>query len=149
MFLGIAAIVQNNGSIDTAFVAHDGTYSIDFAVYTVENQTQSHSLLEKSVNTSGTTTPAGGIRPEELSYMVADYFVNKIRAYAKEHHYKFVGLGMTTRLQKLSPELPARLWSELDIVPMIFDKSIEKFKTRKGVIMVDGEADSMARKCLR
>jgi hypothetical protein len=148
VFLGIAALVQSNGSIETAFVTHDGTYSIDFAVETLESQSQGH-LSQKDSTESESATPTSQIKSSELSSLLANYFVNKIRNYAKDHHYKFVGVGMTKRLQELSPELPARLWSDLDIVPLVFDRSVDSFKNRKGEILVDGEADSMARKCLR
>jgi glycosyltransferase involved in cell wall biosynthesis len=51
----------------------------------------------------------------------------------------------------MSPQLPARLWWELDIVPLVFDKPLEDPLAqvgRHGIMFVDEEADSMARKCL-
>jgi len=51
----------------------------------------------------------------------------------------------------MSPQLPARLWWELDIVPLVFDKPLEDplaQASRNEIMFVDEEADSMARKCL-
>ncbi|PQE05953.1 trehalose phosphorylase protein [Rutstroemia sp. NJR-2017a BBW] len=149
-FLGIAAFVRGDGGVDAAFVSHDGTYSIDFAVEKLRNQKQKHSPAGNSGFEAGTDTasPASHISPEELSSLLADYFVSKIRDYEQGHYYKFVGVGMTRRVATLSPELPSRLWAELDIVPMIFEQSLDYQKLGGERVMVDEEADSMARKCL-
>jgi hypothetical protein len=149
-FLGIAAFVQRDGGVDAAFVSHDGTYSIDFAVEKLRNQKQKHSPAGNSGFEAGTDTasPASHISPEGLSSLLAEYFVSKIRDYEQGHYYKFVGVGMTRRVATLSPELPSRLWAELDIVPMIFEQSLDYQKLGGERLMVDEEADSMARKCL-
>jgi alpha,alpha-trehalose phosphorylase (configuration-retaining) len=145
MFLGIAAIEQDNGSVDVSLVSHDGTYNSDFAVETFSNQ----SSAEENAHKSSKNTSATRFDAEELSSLLADYFVTKVRDYEQVHDYKFVGVGMTSQTALLSPGLPAKLWSELDIVPLIFEKSLDYLKFGRGQTMVDEEADSMVRKCLR
>jgi alpha,alpha-trehalose phosphorylase (configuration-retaining) len=101
---------------------------------------------------SGAETPATMIPPDELAETLARYFVEKIREYAREHYYKFCGVGMTRKCVSLSPQLPAKLWSELDIVPFVFDQAFDYptglLMPRRHHVAVDEEADSMARKCL-
>ncbi|KAM3087074.1 hypothetical protein ACMFMF_001005 [Clarireedia jacksonii] len=150
MFLGIAAFVRGDGSVDAGLVSHDGTYSIDFAVEKLRNQHPNTSPTRNSGFEAGidTESPAGHINTEVLSSRLADYFLSKVRDYEQEYYYKFVGVGMTRRVATLSPELPSRLWAELDIVPLIFEQSLDCENLRGGRLMVDEEADSMARKCL-
>jgi hypothetical protein len=90
--------------------------------------------------------------PEERAGVLADYFVEKIRQYQQDHLYKFVGAGLAKKVVQMSPQLPARLWWELDIVPLVFETGLEapfpKTSRHRPVVTVDEEADSMARKCL-
>lgn len=75
--------------------------------------------------------------------------MKQIKTYQEEHFYKFLGLGMTKMVAIMSPLLPAKLWAELDVVPMIFELGLEKpLGTQSARFTVDEEADSMARKCL-
>jgi glycosyltransferase involved in cell wall biosynthesis len=119
-------------------VSHDGTYSIDFAAETL------HAQSTKS------NSPAEG-HEQELSSMLADYFITLIRQYEQDHCYKFVGVGMSRKATKLIPQLPARLWAELDIVPLVFDQTLETGYLEPGrqqKLTVDEVADSMARKSI-
>jgi alpha,alpha-trehalose phosphorylase (configuration-retaining) len=80
---------------------------------------------------------------------VAEYVISKIKEYEKEHMYKFAGAGITRTAASISPALPSRLWSELDIVPMVFRRGIDYERTDTDMhLTADEEADSMARKCL-
>jgi len=74
--------------------------------------------------------------------------VKNIRGYEKEHLYKFVGAGISKNLVELSPQLPARLWADLDIVPLVFEMGMEYRAVLMNHLSIDEEADSMARKCL-
>jgi hypothetical protein len=64
----------------------------------------------------------------------------------------FLGVGLTDILyHEISPELPSRLWLELDVVPMVFSTS-SKFPgttERPQLQRVDDQADSMARKTVK
>ena len=91
------------------------------------------------------------LAPEERAEVLAAYLVEKIRHYQEEHLYKFVGAGLTRHAVQMSPKLPAKLWQELDIVPLVFEIGLENPYSQKNhhsSISVDEEADSMARKCL-
>jgi alpha,alpha-trehalose phosphorylase (configuration-retaining) len=143
MFLGIAAVEQDDGSVEAGLVSHNGTYNIDFAVETFSN----HFSTEEMASESSKDASARCFDREELSSLLADYFVSKIRDYEQVHDYKFVGVGVTSQTALLSPVLPAKLWSELDIVPLVFEQSVDCLKFGRG--QLDEHADSMARKCLR
>ncbi|ORY17691.1 putative trehalose synthase-like protein [Clohesyomyces aquaticus] len=96
---------------------------------------------------SGLKTP---LLPEDRPAVLADHLVEMLKAYQQKHLYKFVGAGITRQTAAMSPNLPSRLWSELDIVPLVFDSGLEVTRPQKirHVSLVDEEADSMARKCL-
>jgi alpha,alpha-trehalose phosphorylase (configuration-retaining) len=137
----------------------DGTYTIDFAVHSIGGKPQPAAkdylsarhvgLLSPAVTpSSGDVTPA--VPTDEIPGLVEQHFLNIIRTYAKEHHYKFVGVGITQKLASMSPKLPARIWAELDIVPLVFEQGLNypaKPANRRSILNVDEEADSMARKC--
>jgi len=59
----------------------------------------------------------------------------------------FLGAGITDSLfHEISPELASRIWSELDIVPMVFRvgrdyQFVDDYRSQR----VDDQADSMAR----
>lgn len=147
LFLGIAR--EEHDAIDIGFACHDGTYSIDFEVETLDTKDHNQPPSQGDVigSESGTGMPA--INPEDMAALLADEFVKKIRKYEREHFYKFVGVGITKPLAYLSPQLGPRLWSELDIVPMVFDQALEYPQGKKEQqFTVDEEADSMVRKYL-
>jgi hypothetical protein len=84
--------------------------------------------------------------------MLADYIITSISKYSHSHFYKFAGAGISKPLATLAPQLCARLWAELDIVPLVFERSFEdplkQSPATQPPLSVDEEADSMARKCL-
>ena len=64
-------------------------------------------------------------------------------------HSKFLGAGITdTLFQEISPELPSRLWKELDVVPLVFGVGISYPRNMKDTQRVDEQADACARKCI-
>ncbi|KAF2463753.1 trehalose synthase (Ccg-9) [Lindgomyces ingoldianus] len=162
LYIGIAVAEGIGGTIDVGFASHDGTYSIDFAVTTLggKNGLSGTDSGRDTPGLSGAQTPSGvmtpsGLRtplpPEERPMVLADYLVEKITEYQRSHLYKFVGAGLTKEVIEMSPDLPARLWEELDIVPLVFVREPDEERPPKlehSSIMVDEEADSMARKCL-
>lgn len=137
LYIGIAVAEGTRGELDVGFSSHDGTYSIDFAVTTLQKQNWAN----------GTENSAAQGR----SVAIADFLIKQIRGYMEKHLYKFVGAGLTKLVVELSPELPSRLWLELDIVPFVLEASPSQYRLRKAHAQsttVDEEADSMARKCL-
>jgi len=115
-----------NGHVEIGWVSHDGTYSIDFAVHKV---------------------PVGAFK--DMAASLTDHIVAYMKEYEENCMYKFVGGGIGKTLMDLCPELPARLWAELDLVPLIFELGVEQsIEHGNGLVGVDEEADAMARKCL-
>jgi glycosyltransferase involved in cell wall biosynthesis len=129
LYLGLAAAETEHGQVEIGFASHDGTYSVDFAVHVIGQDEECSARTD---------------RPS----LLADYFISSILQYQQTHLYKFAGAGITQKLVNLSPELPSRLWSELDIVPMVFEQGLETFGGHPDKTTIDEDADSMARKCL-
>jgi alpha,alpha-trehalose phosphorylase (configuration-retaining) len=130
LYLGLAARQDEHGQVEVGYAAHDGTYSIDFAVHVFEALDPDSSVAQ------------------DMSDELANHIVSSILGYQQDHLYKFVGAGVTKALVNMSPQLPSRLWSELDIVPMVFEQEPEILGAPIDVQSVDEEADEMARKCL-
>lgn len=149
--MGIAVTDGLNGSLEIAFVIHDGTYSIDFATTSIggTSSNNSESSAASSDTASGTTTPATA---EERADYFAEDIISKIKQYRDEHFYKFVGAGLTTKVVETCPQLPSRLWLELDIVPLVLEPSSGRHNTGNPdaphYLLVDEEADAVVRKAL-
>lgn len=112
---------------------------------------------ESDVSASGRSTPSGTSTPvslEERPTFLADFLINKLKEYQQDHLYKFLGAGINEKGVRYSPHLPSRLWQELDIVPLVLksDAVPDMFRVQRlhnnSQILVDEEADSMARKAL-
>lgn len=143
------------------FASHDGTYSIDFAVTTLTLKNSGYES-ESELSGSGRSTPSGfygmsgtstPVSLEERPAFLADFLIDKLKEYQKEHLYKFLGAGLNEKAVRYSPRLPSRLWQELDIVPLVLRNEPEPdmFRAHRNGhynILVDEEADSMARKAL-
>lgn len=79
-----------------------------------------------------------------------EYVVMRVRQYQDEHHYKYLGAGVTKATCDISPNLPARMWTDLDIPTLQFERNVvESDYLKQDEVDVDEEADSMARKCVR
>lgn len=137
--MGIAAFKRGDGQVDIGFASHDGTYSVDFSLHTISSP-------QLGYDGSHTSPEALLLVTDEVSESIADYIIAKVREYQEEHLYKFAGAGISKAVFSLSPNLPPRIWAELDIVPMVFGRGLET--SREGIATADEEADSMARKCL-
>jgi hypothetical protein len=151
LYIGIAVADGLGSSIDIAFVIHDGTYSIDFATVSIgaELSNSSEPSATTSEANSGTSTPATA--EGRVDYFVEE-IISKIKHYRDQHFYKFVGAGLTTKAAKTCPQLPTRLWLELDIVPLVLEPSSGRQNTgtpdAPKYMMVDVEADAVVRKAL-
>jgi glycosyltransferase involved in cell wall biosynthesis len=133
LFLGMAIRHNSSDEINIAFSCHDFTYMVDFAVHTITAQ-----------GADATNVPLD-------EGALADHVVNTVRAYEKSHMCKFVAVGMPAGLLTSSPEMPSRLWLELDILPVVFHHSDCGSSSRPLGSMgigIDESADSMARKCM-
>ncbi|KAK5119254.1 hypothetical protein LTR85_007868 [Meristemomyces frigidus] len=78
---------------------------------------------------------------ERRAHAFAEHIMKTTREYARKNDCKFVGAGISSKLLELSPQLPARLWAESDIVPISLHE-------KRDFDDVDEIADSMARKCI-
>lgn len=87
------------------------------------------------------------------AHAIAEYVIDIIGKYEQMHSCKFLAAGISCELIELSPRLPARLFAELDVVPISLTcHSYAADAERGGVAAahagVDEVADSMARKCI-
>jgi hypothetical protein len=76
------------------------------------------------------------------------------REYQQGHAEKFIGLAMSADLAEWCPDLCARLWLELDIIPIVLGKVEENvswgsYDEQLPFKSLDEQAESMARKCIR
>jgi hypothetical protein len=101
---------------------HDGTYSIDFTIKTVERP-----LKEQGGDTS-------------FREKLEEKIMAELRGFEHTHGYKFLGAGLSSFLAEMCPDLPSLFWSDLDIVPFVFSNGLDK--------TVDEIADLMARCCI-
>lgn len=130
---------------------HDGTYSIDFATTSIGGVSSGSSQASDASGEtgSGSTTPGTA---EERAEFFAEDIISRIKQYRDEHLYKFVGAGLTTKVVQTCPQLPSRLWLELDIVPLVLEPSSGRHNTgtpdAPNYLLVDEEADAVVRKAL-
>lgn len=148
LWVGVAAEKKEDGSVDIGFACHDGTYNIDFAVHTLGGN--SDQAAGGSEDGSCPTNLPSDKDGQEAA--ISEYLICAIRTHEQSNHYKFLGAGLSQEVVELSPQTPARLWSELDIVPVVIPErdggSLRSSKTVDDVLGVDELADSMSRKCL-
>ncbi|KAG9196945.1 hypothetical protein G6514_002895 [Epicoccum nigrum] len=151
VWIGIASTDGLSGSFEIAFVIHDGTYSIDFATTSIGGISSGSSQASDASGetVSGSTTPGTA---EERAEFFAEDIISRIKQYRDEHLYKFVGAGLTTKVVRTCPQLPSRLWLELDIVPLVLEPSSGRHNTGNpdapNYLLVDEEADAVVRKAL-
>jgi len=149
LFIGIAVQSGPHGSLDVGFASHDGTYSIDFAVTSLTITSDRSGASTPAEGPSGTSTP---VSQDDLPDFLVDFLITKLSSYQKEHLYKFTGAGINENALRYSPLLAARLWQELDIVTLVMPDDLSPDQMRaersKHTVLVDEEADSMARKAL-
>lgn len=107
---------------------------------------------------SGTSSPPTSdpksldpISEQELPDELSNFVINELTKYQEEHLYKFLGAGINEKALELSPQLAARLWKDLDIVPLVLpSQRSSDLLSQSGScdVTVDEEADSMVRKAL-
>ncbi|MCJ1410212.1 hypothetical protein MMC19_004297 [Ptychographa xylographoides] len=126
-YAGVAAAVDGE-MIKIGLSTNDATYSTDFAVLGIEGANESK---------------------KRRAQLIANFLIETLLKYQTEHLCKFLGVGVTESLyQNLSPQLPSKLWAELDVVPMVFKIGTSYPGLGSLEQTVDEQADSMARKCI-
>lgn len=123
----MSAVIDENNTAVVALGAHDTTYLIDFAEAKIALGDSSKSDRD----------------------IIADEIIERVQKYEKDNFVKFIGAGMPTTLQEMSPSLCSKLWLELDIVPIVMqpDGTVSGNNFWQ-VKRVDEQADSMGRKCI-
>lgn len=131
IYAGIAARFSRLLGATIAIAVRDSSYLLDFAQYT-------YSMSNQSDDKAGIT----------------QFIIEKVRDYQGEHGEKLIGLAMPSDLAERCPDLCSRLWSELDIIPIVLRKSEEKvswgmFEEHLSQRPLDEHTESIARKCIR
>ncbi|ODM19346.1 hypothetical protein SI65_05964 [Aspergillus cristatus] len=100
---------------------------------------------------------AGETGPSHV--VIINYVLSRLRRFTDEHSDKFMGLAMPQRVAKLCPELCSRLWTELDVIPIVLpeDRRLIEQQSQRDLptgVNVDSreigeQAESMGRKCVR
>ena len=105
---------------------HDGTHTVNFTVHQIR--------LHKDSDT------------EEQRQLIEDQVISGLTEYRRLNACKLLGAGVTVELDSAAPRLCSRLWSELDLVPIVFNTAVfidQDTPTEN----VEELVDSAARKC--
>jgi len=145
LYIGIAVTQKPNGKVQYALAQHDGTYCLDYHVGEFPYDSDSDNSNPSSEAGSGAVTP---MSMEDVPEELASLIIEKLSTYRTKHLSKPMGAGLTEQVAELSPQLCARLWSELDIVPFVFPRNANS-KRDQATMPVDEEADYMARKTVK
>ncbi|KAK2803027.1 hypothetical protein FQN51_004056 [Onygenales sp. PD_10] len=128
---GISVSSSSEGEVTVSLAVRDTTYFLDFSEH--------HFPVDEAAH------------PTEN--VITDFVVLELRRYENEHLEKFIGIAMPRDLAERCPNLCPRIWSELDIVPVVLHgKGVHsvgwinrEFWTEK---TLDEQAESVARKCI-
>ncbi|KAK2666580.1 hypothetical protein RAB80_017697 [Fusarium oxysporum f. sp. vasinfectum] len=117
--------------VTLAVAVRDSSYMLDYAQHDISS---------------------GNLHPDWAE--ITDHIIVTAREYQHDHAEKFIGLAMSTDLAERCPDLCARLWLELDIIPIVLRKVEEKvswgsYDEQLPFKSLDEQAESMARKCIR
>lgn len=144
MYLGIAIAPSDESpeTLQIAIAVHDGTYSMDFAVY----------YFETVATATSTGVDAEFTIPEdEEGDTVTDFIIRKLTNYRVKHCYKFAGAGITPKVAELCPDLSSRLWKDLDVVTLTLNvfRNHGVSQGEASDYIVDEESDEVVRKALK
>ncbi|KAJ3454110.1 hypothetical protein MRS44_018004 [Fusarium solani] len=117
-----------NRRVTLAVAVRDSSYMLDYAQHDISS---------------------GNLHPDWA--VITDHIIVTAREYQQDHAEKFIGLAMSTDLAERCPNLCARLWLELDIIPIVLRKVEEKvswgsYDEQLPFKSLDEQAESMARK---
>ncbi len=127
LWAGLAVRPEAGPELAIGLSLEDGVYNVDFRVDKLS--------FPESLSI------------EERRLSIEELILRNLQTYQKEHLSKILGVGVTIELDCAAPHLCSRLWSELDVVPMIFEGATV-IGTAEESTDVDELADSVARKCL-
>ncbi|KAK4551596.1 hypothetical protein LTR86_011067 [Recurvomyces mirabilis] len=131
LWIGLSMKVCGDHIVEVGMVCHNGTNSVDFAVYALHIRVDGHDQRNPCLSSYA----------ERRAQALSAFFIDTLREVARANACKFIGAGIASEIIQWSPQLPARLWIELDILPIALDMGESKMD-------VSESADSMARKCI-
>jgi hypothetical protein len=144
-YMGIAVVDGPEGSLEVGFAAHDGTCSIDFAVFSLQRLAIDSSIPVVSSGTDLRAFISASLQQQRT--VLTDFIMENLCSYQTENMYKFVGVGLTRQASEMSPQIMSRLWLELDAVSFVFSPTLDDSEPgNRSDMTVDEQADSMARK---
>ncbi|KAL4882929.1 hypothetical protein BJY04DRAFT_206809 [Aspergillus karnatakaensis] len=135
---GGLSVVFEHDKIIFAVAIRDTTYLVDFAQEELPLQNE-----------------------KPLDQHIGDYILGHLYDWCNKHLEKVIGLAIPEQLVEKVPKLPSRLWSELDIIPLVLSEDSrlglggdgirsELHKSKDWELKtLDEQAESMARKCVR
>lgn len=129
IYAGVSVFVSTDSTTYVAIAFRDATYLLDFI---------EHSFSDLATESN-----------------ICSFIISELTSYRDTHMEKILGIGLPRKLHEKSVILCARLWTELDIVPVILDESgITDYANNAAVVhfrgkRLDEQADSGARKCIR
>ncbi|BCS10530.1 heat shock trehalose synthase [Aspergillus luchuensis] len=135
IYAGLTELISDNSSGRVAIAIRNLTDLVDFLVCTWHAP-----------------------RPNVSDY-ATDTIITELKRYREKHSEKIISAALHQSLVYRCPSLCSRLWSELDIVPLVLDhKDRERQHNDQGELTtfagwhkkeLDERADSMVRKCIR
>lgn len=134
-YAGISAHFTDDRASNIAISVRDTTYLLDF--------------IEKVYE-----------RPEDRPNVdeATEFIVSQLIMYTEKHLEKIIGLAMPRYVAKQCPKLCARLWADVDIIPLVLPESsvLDRFISHHPAPTdgwnsrtIDEQAESMGRKCVR
>lgn len=112
LWIGIAVQWRKDDVIDIAFACRSSTkFNETFIVHSVDVPQQKPSGLQSFMDPLSFDSNDAG-------ELVCDHIVDAVRRFQNFNQYKYLGAGLSQEVVRLSPQLPARLWLDLDIVPI-------------------------------
>ncbi|KAJ5340273.1 hypothetical protein N7541_009397 [Penicillium brevicompactum] len=129
IYAGVSVFVSTDSTTYVAIAFRDATYLLDFI---------EHSFSDLATESN-----------------ICSFIISELTSYRDTHMEKILGIGLPRKLHEKSVILCARLWTELDIVPVILDESGITDDANNAAVVhfrgkrLDEQADSGARKCIR
>lgn len=109
-WIGIAVEWRKHDEVDIAFVYTNSLCQPGHVTHTVRIP-ESHVLPPSSL--VGPVTYGA-----DASNFICDHILDAVKYFQLSNNYKYHGAGLSEEVVRLSPQLPARLWMDLDIVPI-------------------------------
>jgi hypothetical protein len=146
LYAGLAVTQSDDGEIDYCISLHDGTYTISSETNPLSSaRSARNSSNESSKTASDASTPESELDAAEALVSAIIGFLSR---YREDRLSKPMGAGLTAELNRLSPHLAVRLWSELDILPFVFPVEPNN-KVERTSMPLDQQAEYMARKTVK